>query len=244
MGTEETIFDHFRFWRFAIPGKLIYICKERKTRRQIVDVAITGSGKRECGMRVAVFSDIHSNLEALESVLEHASAKKVDRYVCLGDVVGYGANPNECIDLISSLPDCLCLLGNHDAAVLGVHVNMNRDARKAIHWTRERVTISRMWFLMEMEDLVKWGDISFCHSNPYKPRNWHYVVGKILYFQFICPLEGQNPVYRAHPCAGCDNPQEFFLCLYQVAAAFHDRARRRTQSPDFQLRQCRTAAGW
>jgi predicted phosphodiesterase len=131
-------------------------------------------------MRVAVFSDIHSNLEALESVLEHASIKKADRYVCLGDVVGYGANPNECIDLVSSLPDCLCLLGNHDAAVLGVHVNMNRDARQAILWTRERVTISRMWFLMEMEDLVKWGDITFCHSNPYNPRKWHYVAEKSI----------------------------------------------------------------
>jgi predicted phosphodiesterase len=127
-------------------------------------------------MRVAVFSDIHSNLEALESVLEHASGQRVDRYVCLGDVVGYGANPNECIDVLRSLPDCLCLLGNHDAAVLGVHVNMNREAWKAIHWTREHLTMSGLWFLMAMEDLAKWGDVSFCHSNPYDPRKWHYVV--------------------------------------------------------------------
>ena len=131
-------------------------------------------------MRVAVFSDIHSNLEALESVLEYNSRQKIDRYVCLGDVVGYGASPNECIEVLRSLPDCLCLLGNHDAAVLGVHVNMNREAWKVIHWTRERLTLSGLKYLMAMEDLVKWGDVFFCHSNPYRPRSWHYIVERSI----------------------------------------------------------------
>ena len=129
-------------------------------------------------MRVAVFSDIHSNLEALEAVLEHARRQKVDRYICLGDVVGYGANPNECIELLQSLPDCPCLLGNHDAAVLGIPSNMKPDARRVIVWTREVLTKNSLWFLTEMEDLIKWDNISFCHSNPYRPRNWYYVSEK------------------------------------------------------------------
>jgi predicted phosphodiesterase len=164
-------------------------------------------------MRVAVFSDIHSNLEALESVLNHASGMNVDKYVCLGDVVGYGANPNECIDLISSLPDCLCLLGNHDAAVLGVHVNMNRDAQKAIHWTRERVTVSRMWFLIEMEDLVKWGDITFCHSTPYNPRKWHYVAEK-SYITSSFARSKAKLLFVGHTHVPIAITRKNFFCVY------------------------------
>jgi predicted phosphodiesterase len=83
-------------------------------------------------MRIAVFSDIHSNLEALEAVLDHAFRQRIDRYVCLGDVVGYGANPNECIARLQSLPNCSLVLGNHDAAVLGIPNNMKQDAKRVI----------------------------------------------------------------------------------------------------------------
>ncbi|MCH7663495.1 MAG: metallophosphoesterase, partial [Chloroflexi bacterium] len=68
-------------------------------------------------MRTLIISDIHANLTALETVLEHAG--EVERVWCLGDVVGYGPSPNECIETVKQLPNLTCLLGNHDAAAIG-----------------------------------------------------------------------------------------------------------------------------
>jgi len=65
-----------------------------------------------------VFSDVHGNLEALQSVLSDAADRQVHRSICLGDLVGYGPCPNECIELVRSLKNCRCLAGNHDVAAL------------------------------------------------------------------------------------------------------------------------------
>lgn len=164
-------------------------------------------------MRIAVFSDIHSNLEAFEAVLDHSSRQKVDRYVCLGDVVGYGANPNECIDLLKSLPACPCVLGNHDAAVLGIPCNMKPDARRVIVWTREVLTKTSMWFLTEMEDLIKWDDISFCHSNPYRPRNWYYVSEK-TYISSSFARSKAKILFVGHTHVPVAITRKNFFCVY------------------------------
>ena len=128
-------------------------------------------------MRTAVLSDIHANLEAFEAVLYHAQKQEVDNYVCLGDVVGYGANPNECIEILESL-SCPSVLGNHDAAVLDIPINMSQDGRKVINWTRATLSTASFAFLRCMEDLIHDGDVSYCHSNPYRPRNWYYIAEK------------------------------------------------------------------
>ena len=70
-------------------------------------------------MRTAILSDIHANLEALESIVSSAAERQIDRWVCLGDIVGYGADPGACIELTRSLAQ-VALLGNHDAAVAGL----------------------------------------------------------------------------------------------------------------------------
>jgi predicted phosphodiesterase len=164
-------------------------------------------------MRIAVISDIHSNLEALEAVLEHASRQRVERYVCLGDVVGYGANPNECIELLQSLPSCPCLLGNHDAAVLGIPLNMNRDARRVIRWTKEILTKTSMSFLAEMEDLITWDNISFCHSNPYRPRNWYYVSEK-TYISSSFARSKAKILFVGHTHVPIAITRKNFFCIY------------------------------
>ncbi len=164
-------------------------------------------------MRVAVFSDIHANLEALGAVLEHASRQSVDRYVCLGDVVGYGANPNECIELLQSLPECPCVLGNHDAAVLGIPTNMKADARRVILWTREILTENSMWFLTKMEDLIKWDNISFCHSNPYRPRNWYYVSEK-TYISSSFARSKAKILFVGHTHVPVAITRKNFFCMY------------------------------
>lgn len=170
--------------------------------------------ERELGaMRLCVFSDIHGNLEALEAVLTHAGQMQADRYVCLGDIVGYGANPNECIARIRDLGDCPCLLGNHDAAVLGIPSNMGAAARQAIAWTRERLTTASFWFLKEMEDVVKWGDISFSHSNPYRPRNWYYVSEK-TYISSSFARTSAKLLFLGHTHVPIAITRKNFFCIY------------------------------
>lgn len=86
----------------------------------------------------AILSDIHSNLEAFRAVLEHIETQRVDEIYCLGDVVGYGPNPSECIDLV--MEKCkMCLLGNHDQGALFDPDGFNGSAEKAIFWTRREL---------------------------------------------------------------------------------------------------------
>ena len=96
--------------------------------------------RNELTMKILVISDIHSNLSALEAVLE--AAGETDAVWCLGDLVGYGPDPNECVELIRSLPNITCLIGNHDAASLGqIGVeSFNRDASISALWTQEHLT--------------------------------------------------------------------------------------------------------
>ena len=105
-------------------------------------------------MRVLVISDIHANLVALETVLS-AAAGKYDAVWCLGDVVGYGPKPNECVDLVRDKA-ALCVIGNHDWAALdrpGINVDdFNPHARHAILWTQEQLTESSRRYLDALPD--------------------------------------------------------------------------------------------
>ena len=171
-------------------------------------------------MRIAVFSDIHSNLEALEAVLDHAARQVIDRHVCLGDVVGYGANPNECIALLQSMPSCPSVLGNHDAAVLGIPSNMKPDARRVILWTKGILTPQSMLYLQEMEDLLKWDNISFCHSNPYRPRNWYYVSEK-TYISSSFARSKAKVLFVGHTHVPVAITRKNFFCIYIISISFY-----------------------
>jgi len=129
-------------------------------------------------MRLAVFSDIHANLEALERVLSDASTLSVHRYFCLGDIVGYGANPNQCIERVRALPKLNCLLGNHDAAAIWRYspYAMTKDATRAILWTIDRLTEENSAFLQNRPPVLPMGDMLFSHANPYNPEAYRYVI--------------------------------------------------------------------
>lgn len=103
-------------------------------------------------MRYAVISDIHSNLEALEAVLTKISELRVDEILCLGDVVGYNANPNECVDIVRRA-GIRCIMGNHDARASGLEEpdNFTPLAREAVLWTRKRLTEDSKTFLKELK---------------------------------------------------------------------------------------------
>lgn len=99
-------------------------------------------------MRLALISDVHANLEALEATLADIAAQSVDRIVCLGDVVGYNTKPAECLALIRA-GDILCIAGNHDLAVCGriTARNFSSTAARAVDWTRQRLTPEELAFL-------------------------------------------------------------------------------------------------
>ncbi len=133
-------------------------------------------------MRYLIISDIHANLTAFQAVLEDAGTlgKDYDFVWCLGDVVGYGPDPNECVDLLRSLPH-LCLAGNHDWAALGrLDVRtFNTDARKAVTWTRETLTDANLAFLEALPTTFVLGDFTLVHGSPREPV-WEYILDPLV----------------------------------------------------------------
>ena len=125
-------------------------------------------------MRCLVLSDIHSNLEAFETVLDHAGA--VDQIWCLGDVVGYGPDPNGCVELLRSRPH-LCIAGNHDWATLGKLDlrDFNPDAREANLWNRKQLTPSNLAYLEGLPESLVEGEVTLIHGSPRHPI-WEYII--------------------------------------------------------------------
>jgi predicted phosphodiesterase len=96
-----------------------------------------------------ILSDLHSNLQALRTVLRYAKRRSFERYVLLGDLVGYGANPNETLDLVRQLEPATLVRGNHDRACItpGLDLSFSLPARSAVTWTKGRLTEEHAWFL-------------------------------------------------------------------------------------------------
>jgi diadenosine tetraphosphatase ApaH/serine/threonine PP2A family protein phosphatase len=127
-------------------------------------------------MRVAAISDIHANLAALEAVLEAVEAAVVEEIWCLGDVVGYGAEPDECADLVRERC-ALCLGGNHDLAVLGaLDISaFSEAAAAAVTWTRANVAGRTLEMLAELEPAGAREGVDLFHASPRDPV-WEYVL--------------------------------------------------------------------
>lgn len=128
-------------------------------------------------MRVAILSDIHANLEALQAVLKVVKSYSPDMTVCLGDVVGYGADPNPCCELIRE--HCaFCLLGNHDAAIIGAmdEAFYYAAARHVLRWTRDNLTDENYRWLYGLPYSRIDGDLAYFHSAPIMPSGFFYVV--------------------------------------------------------------------
>jgi diadenosine tetraphosphatase ApaH/serine/threonine PP2A family protein phosphatase len=129
-------------------------------------------------MRVAVISDIHANAHALTAVLAAVDAERPDALWCLGDLVGYGPRPNECIALVRDRAD-VCLLGNHDLGVLG-RLDLDdftRDAALAAYWTRDRLGAEERAFLESLEPSARLPQAALFHASARDPV-WEYVLGE------------------------------------------------------------------
>jgi predicted phosphodiesterase len=128
-------------------------------------------------MRYCIFSDIHANLEALEAVAEAVRTEKVDQWLCAGDVVGYGANPRECLAFIRSrkIP---CVAGNHDWAVAGKfpESRFNAFAREAVAWTRQQLSGDERRFLADLPLVYQDEHIIVCHGHLQDAADFVYVL--------------------------------------------------------------------
>ena len=143
---------------------------------------------------LAVISDIHSNTEALRAVLDDITDRGIERIVCLGDVIGYGPEPRECLDLVRERAE-VCLMGNHDFAVMYEPENFNAGAEAAAFWTRQQLEADpddaacreRWEFLGSLqikhrlvEESLESGPIAFVHGSPRRPVN-EYVFPDDVY---------------------------------------------------------------
>lgn len=131
-------------------------------------------------MRTAIISDLHGNLEALEAVLVSIRAEGVDRVVCLGDIVGYGADPGACIDRVRAVCD-FAVLGNHDAAAVDVSMTerFSSHAAEAIRWTRAQLSNEHLQYLRGLPLTHLEPDQIFVHASPLEPSTWNYVFDAI-----------------------------------------------------------------
>jgi predicted phosphodiesterase len=128
-------------------------------------------------MRYGIFADIHSNLEALDTVIAAYRKETIDKYFCVGDVVGYAANPNECAEKIKALCE-IAVAGNHDwAAVNLLSIEyFNPVARQAILWTRDNLDERSKSFLESLKLIHRNNDLTLVHGTLDNPQDFNYMI--------------------------------------------------------------------
>lgn len=139
-------------------------------------------------MRILVLSDIHANFPALEAVLSDA-ADAWDEIWCLGDSIGYGPNPNECVGKMQELAS-VCLIGNHDQAGLGLLdvTGFNPIARRAVEWTQAELSAETTAYLNQLDAKQVLGDFTLAHGSPRDPI-WEYVLDTVTAFENLSHFE-------------------------------------------------------
>ena len=130
-------------------------------------------------MRIALFGDIHANLEALEAILEDALNQEVTDYVCMGDLVGYNADPSACMEKVRAM-GCPIVKGNHDEDAAGSHSleSMNPVAAAALEWTRQQLSPEQHQWLSRLRMVRQVSDFTVVHSTLDQPANWNYVTNR------------------------------------------------------------------
>ncbi len=165
-------------------------------------------------MRIGIISDIHSNLEALEVMLKRLAAEKADSIYCLGDIVGYGANPNECVERVREVCP-VSILGNHDAACTG-HTSteyFNSYARSAIEWTGRVLSEDNLTYLKSLPLTHADNDLFLVHATPKEPAAWNYITSQAEARPHLDLLDHGTTAFIGHS---------------HVPARFEDAAARKT----------------
>lgn len=131
-------------------------------------------------MRIGILGDIHGNLEALEAVIGEMRELSIDHWVQVGDIVGYGSQPRECIQIVREL-NCTVCIGNHDAAVVGLlsAEYFNPYARQAVEWTRQELTQEELDFLRQLPLVVQREHFTVVHGSLHLPDEFGYVMSSV-----------------------------------------------------------------
>ncbi len=152
-------------------------------------------------MRYGVISDIHANLEALEAVFDELQKAKVDEIICLGDIVGYGPDPEKCVELVRK--HCkFSLAGNHDHALLGLIDTrfFNQYAKKSVEWTKVQLSKTSTEYLHSLPLIEKIENFTIVHASPARPETWNYILSiddaadNFTYIQGVCCFVGHSHV--------------------------------------------------
>ena len=129
--------------------------------------------------RYAVISDIHSNIEALQAVTRDIEKQRVDEILCLGDLVGYGPDPNACVEMVKNMAEII-IPGNHDWAAIGLTniYEFNVYAKDAILWTASMLSDENSTFIEKLPIIkrIQTEEIFLVHGSPIEPDKWHYVL--------------------------------------------------------------------
>jgi diadenosine tetraphosphatase ApaH/serine/threonine PP2A family protein phosphatase len=141
--------------------------------------SLSGTESAEEDVLLALFADIHANQQAFDACLEAARARGAQRMVCLGDYVGYGADPEWTVETVMGLVDrgAIAVRGNHDNAIGSPSETMNAAAQAAIEWTRGRLSANQRRFLTELPLTRQDDDRLYVHSEASHPARWRYVQG-------------------------------------------------------------------
>jgi len=184
-------------------------------------------------MKLAVISDIHANLEALQAVLKDVEAASPDDIVCLGDVVGYGADPSACLSL--TLDRCsTIILGNHDEASYNPEQAMyfNFHARVAVEWTYRMLSDDERAALESFPLTAKREDILLVHSTPRDPQEWEYIIDEVdahhalrTFSEKVCCV-GHSHVAAIYPEKEASEPaEEDYRAIVNVGSVGQPRDR-------------------
>ncbi|MBI4707013.1 MAG: metallophosphoesterase family protein [Candidatus Omnitrophica bacterium] len=127
-------------------------------------------------MRYAIFSDVHSNLEALEAVVSACKKESIDKYFCAGDIVGYAASPNKCVEIVRQLA-MITVAGNHDWAAVDLFSldYFNPDARDSLLWTKRALTPESKVFLESLTPVYQNNELTLVHGTLNNPREFNYL---------------------------------------------------------------------
>jgi diadenosine tetraphosphatase ApaH/serine/threonine PP2A family protein phosphatase len=167
-------------------------------------------------MRIAFFTDIHANREALTACLDHAGGGRIDRYAFLGDYVGYGADPVFAIETVMAHTErgAIAVLGNHDAAVLAPDQLMSNTAFAVMEWTRDRLDAAHNAFIKGLPLSLEDDGRLYVHASAHQPEAWHYVTDR----------------HAASQCLAATDAQAVFCGHTHVPALFHRSMTGRTAS--------------
>lgn len=153
-------------------------------------------------MKLAFFSDVHGNLEALELFIEHSRNLGTEAYACLGDSIGYGPNPNECLEIIREICHSNVIMGNHEYAALNLMESerlMNPMAFEAICWTQKQLTRNNIKYIGGLKLKLETELFTLTHASCFEPDSWEYLFsGRSLGIMLCLQNSGTSLTFAGH----------------------------------------------